>query len=97
LFYVEVSGECLFRDQRFLCQGAPERDDVNLQVVFFDGVVRPDPRHELVLFDDMTGAFDQSDQDIEGTAAEMDRMAAFDSPTRARPRANAGPRLAEQS
>jgi hypothetical protein len=31
-----------------------------------------------VLFDDMAGAFDQGDQDIEGAAAEMDRMAVFE-------------------
>src|SRR5262249_50442071 len=64
------------------------------QVAFLDGAVRPEPCHLRALFHDMTGAFDQSDQHVEGAAADMNQLTVVEQeslPRRQMERAKADP------
>ena len=40
----------------------------------FDENPRPDPGHQLPVADDFTRVFDEDEQDVEGAAAELDRL-----------------------
>jgi hypothetical protein len=44
-------------------------------IVFLDDPVRPHPRHQRVLADDLSARLDQRRQHVEGAPAELDRLA----------------------
>ena len=58
-----------------VAQRPPQPGDLDLEVAVLDEGVRPDPRHELALADQLAGALDQGDQDLQGAAAQTHRPA----------------------
>jgi hypothetical protein len=61
--------------------GAAQRAHLDLEVCFFNERLRPGPGDQLLLADHLTGAFDQSGQDVEGAAAEPHRPVALEQQT----------------
>lgn len=51
--------------------------DVDPEIAFFDERIRPNTPNQLLLRDELAGAFGQSDQNIERAAAETNRLVAF--------------------
>ena len=58
-----------------VAQRPPQPGDLDLEIAVLDEGVRPDPRHELALADQLAGALDQRDQDLQGAAAQTHRPA----------------------
>ncbi len=56
-----------------VAEGAAQRAYLNLHVRVFDECLRPRAGHQLLFADHLAGAFDQSSQNVEGTAAEPHR------------------------
>jgi hypothetical protein len=53
-----------------VAQRLAERADVHLEIGLLDERARPDAREEILLADNLVGALDQRDQDVERPAAE---------------------------
>jgi hypothetical protein len=50
-----------------------EAGDVNPEAALLHNHIGPDSRHQFLVADDFPGAFDQRDQNVQGTAATLDR------------------------
>jgi hypothetical protein len=58
-------------------QSSSQPGNLNSQVAFLDDSIGPDPAEELVLADKFTRTLNEYSQDLECTAAEAYRRAAF--------------------
>src|SRR5271156_5198498 len=56
-----------------IAQGAAQRAHLDLEIGLLNKEVRPNPGDQLVLADQLAGAFDERGQDVESTAAEPHR------------------------
>ena len=52
-----------------------QRQHVHLQVVLLDDEAGPDDLHQLVLGDDAVAPLDERDEEVEGAAAQLERLA----------------------
>jgi hypothetical protein len=57
-----------------VAQGSAKRRDVHPETAFVHDNAGPDPGHQRVLADDLTGMRDQFDQDVERAAAKTNRF-----------------------
>ncbi len=64
-----------------VAEGAAQGAHLNLEIRFFDERPRPGSGDQLLFADHLTGAFDQSGQDVEGAAAEPHRPVALEQQT----------------
>jgi hypothetical protein len=68
-----------------LAQGLAQTGDVHTQAALVDGDIRPYTRDQLFLADDLSGVLHQDDEDVERTAAQLERDSSpFDTPPRRR-------------
>ncbi len=58
-------------------QRPPERRHMDPEVGVLDEGAGPDPGDEIILADQLAGVLDQGDEDVEGAAAEPDRLVAL--------------------
>lgn len=54
-----------------------QRGDLNLEIALLDEGMGPDAGHEVALADQLAGALDQRDQDVQGAAAQTHGLAGF--------------------
>ncbi len=67
-----------------IMQCPPQCRDVRLEIVLLDDDAGPDPRDQLPLAHELARALNQRDQDIEGAAAETERLILFEEEALAR-------------
>src|SRR5262245_7336295 len=61
-----------------IAQGATERGDMDPEIAVFDERVGPDPTHQLLIAQELTGALNERRQDLAGATAEVNGFVAIE-------------------